>query len=299
MVDLSEVRKISMLETPVLERLQALARDGEGGILEIGSYIGGSTIALASGHMGRRKHAVIDCGGSYPDQPYLPSDDILRDWRANVERFGVADHVRMFEGWSTDSRISRKVIVHTGTIGLFFFDADGRCAEQFDVFARYMRPGCAVVFDDYWVDPLFSQEKASIVKEWVDRMTLAGVLGEGELIDGTWFTTLQRKIDFTHYRHEEGFGWMMPAPEMASGLVRLFEDGKPLAHAQSSHADIRTLGAGRYSHWDFSVGPFILFSTSDNSDPNTNGRRYEFRAHHEISTSISSTKPSPLAHVIG
>jgi hypothetical protein len=299
MVDLSEVRRISMLETPVLERLQALAREGEGGILEVGSYIGGSTIALVSGHMGRRQHAVIDCGGSYPDQPHLPSDDIIRDWRANVDRFGVADHVRMFEGWSTDSRAFRPAIVHSGSIGLFFFDGDGRCAEQFSVFAKYMRPGCVVVLDDYWVDPQFGQEKASIVKEWVDRMTLAGVLGDGELIGGTWFTTLRRKINFTHYRKEEGFAWMMPAPDPIDGLVRLFEDGKPLAHAQVSHADIREIGGGRYSHWDYPTGPRVLFSTSDNTDPNTNGRRYEIRASHEISTSISTTNASPFAHVIG
>ena len=288
-----------MLETPVLERLQALAREGEGGILEIGSYIGGSTIALASGHMGRRRHAVIDCGGSYPDQPHLPSDDIIRDWRVNVDRFGVADHVRMFEGWSTDSRAFRPAIAHTGPIGLFFFDGDGRCAEQFSVFAKYMRPGCVIVLDDYWVDPQFGQEKASIVKEWVDRMTLAGVLGAGEFIGGTWFTTLRRKINFTHYRHEEGFAWFMSAPDPADGLVRVFEDGKPLRHAQATHADIRTVGNGCYSHWEFSVGPRVLFSTSDNSNPNTNGRSYEIRAPHAISTSISTTNASPLAHVIG
>lgn len=91
-----------------------MARQGDGGILEIGSYIGGSTIALASGHMGRRKHAVIDCGGSYPDQPHLPSDDTIADWRANVAAFGVADYVHMFEGWSTDTRVSEPAIDHVG-----------------------------------------------------------------------------------------------------------------------------------------------------------------------------------------
>lgn len=300
MVDLAEVRKISMLDMPVLERLQALARDGESGILEIGSYIGGSTIALASGHQGRRKHAVIDCGGSYPDQPHLPSDDILRDWRANMGRFGVSDDVRMFEGWSTDSRVFREAIAHTGSIGLFFFDGDGRCAEQFAVFARYMRPGCVIVLDDYWVDPQFGQEKASIVKEWVDRMTIAGVLGAGELIGGTWFTTLCRRIDFTHFRKEEGHAWMMPAPDPMDGLVRLFENGMPLAHAQASHADIRNIGKGRYSHWDYPTGPRVLFSTSDNSDPNTNGRRYEFRPrYHESSNVIEKAIESPKAMAIG
>jgi hypothetical protein len=37
-----------------------------------------------------------------------------------------------------------------------------------------------------------------------------------------------------------------------------------------THGDIAKLGEGRYSHWNNSV----VFSASDNSDPNTNGRIY-------------------------
>lgn len=51
----------------------------------------------------------------------------------------------------------------------------------------------------------------------------------------------------------------------------LCEDGKPLGPAHSSHAEIRARGGGRYSHW----GAQMFFSTSDASDPNANGRRYE------------------------
>jgi hypothetical protein len=56
--------------------------------------------------------------------------------------------------------------------------------------------------------------------------------------------------------------------------LRLFEDGRPLAPPHSLHADIRSAGRGAYSHW--SLGHFLLFSTSDNSDPNQNGRTYTF-----------------------
>jgi hypothetical protein len=55
--------------------------------------------------------------------------------------------------------------------------------------------------------------------------------------------------------------------------VLLCEDGKLLGPAHSLHQDIRNLGQGRYSHW----GESILFSTSDNSDPNENGRKYSLR----------------------
>jgi len=61
-------------------------------------------------------------------------------------------------------------------------------------------------------------------------------------------------------------------PSDADGLskVRLLEDGQYLGPAAVSHDDIRTLGRGRYSHW----GAQIYFSSSDSSDPNTNGRVY-------------------------
>jgi hypothetical protein len=49
------------------------------------------------------------------------------------------------------------------------------------------------------------------------------------------------------------------------------ENHRPLGPAHSAHAEISTKGKGRFSHW--ALAGFI-FSTSDNSDPNTNGRRY-------------------------
>ncbi len=55
--------------------------------------------------------------------------------------------------------------------------------------------------------------------------------------------------------------------------LRLLEDGRPLAPAHCLHATIREVGNGGYSHWG-GEGHFFLFSTSDNSDPNTNGRPY-------------------------
>jgi hypothetical protein len=51
----------------------------------------------------------------------------------------------------------------------------------------------------------------------------------------------------------------------------LCEDGRSIGPAHAAHDDIRALGAGRFSHWRGS----LYFSSSDNSDPNTNGRAYE------------------------
>lgn len=53
--------------------------------------------------------------------------------------------------------------------------------------------------------------------------------------------------------------------------IMLYEDGKPLGPAHSTFADIQNLGAGRFSHLKDRQ---FVFSTSDNTDPNTNGRAY-------------------------
>ena len=55
--------------------------------------------------------------------------------------------------------------------------------------------------------------------------------------------------------------------------LMLFEDGHELPHPHSDHDEIRDLGAGRYSHW----GEAVFFSSSDNTNPSTNGRRYSVR----------------------
>jgi hypothetical protein len=58
------------------------------------------------------------------------------------------------------------------------------------------------------------------------------------------------------------------APNRSTYL--LCEDSRPLGPAHTPHGDIATKGGGRFSHF----GPGFYFSSSDNSDPNSNGRNY-------------------------
>jgi hypothetical protein len=280
MIALSEVRTISMLAEPVLDRLQLLAKYANGNVLEIGPYIGGSTVALASGHQGRLRHAVIDLGGSYADHDLLPSADIIADWTANMKRFGTDSYASIFQGWSTDSRVFLKALDHIERkIGLFFFDGDGKCAEQFAIFWRYMNPGCAIVLDDYLVDTTYGQHKADLVRPWVDRMVASGALIPDQVIDGTWFGNLGVVTPFTfrHYAHAGGYAWLAPAPHPDEALIEVWENCVQLGPGQSMHERVRRIGRGAYSHWMLAEGPRVVFSTSDNSDPNTTWRLYEFR----------------------
>lgn len=74
-------------------------------------------------------------------------------------------------------------------------------------------------------------------------------------------------------------------PDALQGLVRvtpdtsrtpdasrlsLLEQDRLIGKPHSIHAEISAAGKGRYSHW----GDMLVFSSSDNSDPRTNGRSY-------------------------
>ena len=50
----------------------------------------------------------------------------------------------------------------------------------------------------------------------------------------------------------------------------LWEDGIPLSLPHCTYDCLKHFGNGRYRHWEDKV----YFSTSDNSNPNTNGRSY-------------------------
>jgi hypothetical protein len=78
-----------------------------------------------------------------------------------------------------------------------------------------------------------------------------------------------------------GLGFRCPAhllrefeddqPNAQHSPAILYENNKPLGPAHSQIEDIAKLGGGRYSHRK-TIG--FVFSTSDNSSPNKNGRHY-------------------------
>ena len=89
-----------------------------------------------------------------------------------------------------------------------------------------------------------------------------------------------RLIELSGIYYDEGFSWIASLPlwvpsgdspeDSTKSGVRLFEDGQELLQAHCSHADIRSLGGGRFSHW----GRKVWFSASDNVSPVESGRRY-------------------------
>ena len=84
------------------------------------------------------------------------------------------------------------------------------------------------------------------------------------------------------FHPQSGFSYAVELPTLEASAdtaaeprrshLMLYEDGAILGLAHSIHDHIARYGKGRHSHW----GPKLYFSSSDNSDPNTNGHTYAY-----------------------
>ncbi len=90
------------------------------------------------------------------------------------------------------------------------------------------------------------------------------------------------KLNPKDIRGAEGKAYLLTLPHKCGrtdnlgggSTIIVFENGKKLGPAHAQHQDIRDNGAGRYSHWG-GEPETLYFSSSDNTNPRTNGRTYE------------------------
>jgi predicted O-methyltransferase YrrM len=186
-------RAASMLHMDVLLLIYHFARFGEGNILEIGPYIGGSTIAAAFGARESatpKKLVSIEAGGRL-QHFRLSSKNIIKDLRKNLKRFGVAEEVILLNGRSFDQTIIGDVRqrLTSGEAGLFIFDADNNVRRDLDCYGDLLNDRCWVVIDDY-----FGPAKAAPLRAQVDALVT-----EDQLVPfgyygwGTWIGQWRRK----------------------------------------------------------------------------------------------------------
>jgi predicted O-methyltransferase YrrM len=186
-------RSASMLHMDVLLLIYHFARFTPGNIMEIGPYVGGSTIAAALGarESGTLKKIIsIEAGGSLKHFR-LSSRNIIKDLKKNLARFGVADDVTLINGRSFDAATISEVrqVMGSGEVGLFIFDADNNVRRDLDCYGDVLADHCWLVIDDY-----FGPAKAAPIRAQVD-----GLVSEGRLLPfgyygwGTWIGQWQRK----------------------------------------------------------------------------------------------------------
>src|SRR6186713_3528678 len=127
---LRELRqKHSMLHEDVLILIYHLAKIAQGNILEIGPYLGGSTIAAGLGtrEIGKSRTMItVEPGGQYK-HARLPSKDILRDLKRNLAKQGLTEAVTIVQGYSGNEVTVTAVheLLPSRCVGLLIADADG------------------------------------------------------------------------------------------------------------------------------------------------------------------------------
>src|SRR5262245_37443912 len=147
-------RAASMLHMDVLLLIYHFARFAEGNVLEIGPYIGGSTIAAAFGareSATSKKIVSIEAGGRLKHFR-LSSRNIIKDLERNLHRFGVAEEVTLINGRSFDEVIISDVRqrLSSDDVGLFVFDADNNVRRDLDCYRDLLNDRCWLVIDDYF-----------------------------------------------------------------------------------------------------------------------------------------------------
>lgn len=188
--DLQQIRlKYSMLHLDVLTLIYYFAATSTGNILEIGPYLGGSTMAAALGartSATSRKLISVEPGGRHQHHR-LPSRDILRDLKKNLAKQRVADLVTLFSGYSWQKETVSEVHAQlpNRSVGLLMIDADGEARRDLDLYRDLLADGCNVVIDDYV--SLKSSGKDLTTRPQVDGFVAAGELQPLGLYGwGTW-----------------------------------------------------------------------------------------------------------------
>lgn len=166
----------SMLDIDVLVLIYHMAKISEGAILEIGSFLGASTIAAGLGvrDSGKpRKFISIEPGGQLKDHR-LASRDIFRDLKKNLSRAGLLDAVTLMNGSSFDEKTISAVKENMAPreIGLFVFDADANVRRDIDCYGDRLADRCWVVIDDY----ISATDKAGPTRAQVDELVATGRL---------------------------------------------------------------------------------------------------------------------------
>ena len=118
----------------------------------------------------------------------------------------------------------------------------------------------------YWASTTYDPQ--------ITRFALAGSTDQSRPIPRPYQRLLDSK--FAVVVHDRYFPEDADLTGRERSNVQLYEDGKLLGPAHSSLYETAVLGMGRYSHWKGNYSVFA-FSSSDNTDPITNGRTYSAR----------------------
>lgn len=186
-------RSLSMLSEQTLRALHLLARSCPGPVIEIGAYIGGSTLVLLDATKADNRLLVtIEEPVEHPTHPDLPTNNSVVDLRKNISSFGLTrDSHRIIAGTSFETWVLGEL--HHALVGkragLLAWDADACIDRDLVYLSPFLSPGSLVMIDDYFM----GEKKGWRITHTVNKFTEMGVLEPIAYLPwATWFGRLLR-----------------------------------------------------------------------------------------------------------
>ena len=166
----------SMLDIDVLVLIYHMAKMSQGAILEIGSFLGASTIAAGLGarDSGKlRKFLSIEPGGRLTDHR-LATKDIFGTSKRTCPRADCSGPLPSLTPRLSTRKLSRPSGRTWGPArsDLFIFDADANVRRDIDCYGDRFADRCWVVIDDY----ISATDKGGPTRTQVDELVAAGRL---------------------------------------------------------------------------------------------------------------------------
>ena len=184
--------KISMLHPGALAVIYYFAKYTNGYILEIGSYIGGTTSVIAYARKSRKNTFIsIEKGGRH-NHPEIPSQNIFKDLKVNLSKLNLIHYVKLLNGSSEDKNIVNNVNLLVGKkkISLLIIDADGNVERDVNNFKHLMQDNCVIIIDDYSTPELV---KVLPTKIYIDKAVKKKIITKLAVVQWGTFIGLYNK----------------------------------------------------------------------------------------------------------
>lgn len=179
---LKKLKAISMLHNDTLLLLKLFGKLSKKGILDLGSYVGGGTIAMSLD--ATVPVIAVEPGGSETQQQFLPSKNIIDDFITNIVNWNVDTKISLIRGKSYDEYVFKKIKNKLSEIDLLLIDSDGHVDRDLELLSDLLVNKCIVVVDDY----VSTDKKSVIVRKAVDSLVEKKILEPyGVFMWGTWF----------------------------------------------------------------------------------------------------------------
>lgn len=321
---LDYVQGHTMLREDVILALIWEGANTTGPVLEVGSFIGGSSLALMFGcEVSGQPFRSIELGGARTDHedPRFFTSDIHASWGKAVTGYyplQVARSVLIKGGYDDDEvRASVREWLDGRSLGVLFIDADGHLDRTVGSLGDHLDEATRLVIDDYQT-PV---SKQYMIKPVVDAHCAAGFWRPDAepLVDGTWFGQCRPAIEkiaqrrlrivrllepeeagitppgYAIYLAGSAFGQGDDREDPRRSRLRLLEDERDIGPAHTPAAEIERLGGGAYAHWRKT----LYFSATDDTDPLTNSHTYAVRTEDGAAVDLifcraEPAKPAPV-----